>query len=47
MIKKCKQCGCTLTAGESNKICEKCRKNKREKQVEAKIMEDNLKKKKR
>lgn len=46
MVKKCKQCGCILTAGESNKICEKCRKNKREKQLEANTTEENFKKKK-
>ncbi|MEG1931378.1 MAG: hypothetical protein RR131_09610 [Anaerovorax sp.] len=33
MIKKCKQCGCNLTAAESNKICDKCRKKKKSYQL--------------
>ncbi|QHI71169.1 toprim domain-containing protein [Aminipila terrae] len=32
MIKKCKQCGKVLTSGESNNVCDNCRKLKRDKQ---------------
>jgi len=46
MIKKCKQCGCTLVAGESNNICEKCRQYKRDKQVEERVAAAEAKKKK-
>jgi len=42
MIKKCKQCGSQLKSGESNGICETCRKKKRDAQAEV-----NLKRKQR
>lgn len=44
MIKKCKQCGCKLTPDESNKLCENCRKNKRNKQLGVKNTEEDGKK---
>lgn len=34
MIKKCKQCGKTLATGESNMVCDNCRKNKKNKRSE-------------
>ena len=42
MIKKCRQCGSQLKPSESNEICEKCRKQKRDAQAEV-----NLKRKRR
>lgn len=37
MIKKCKQCGCQLKSGESNGVCENCRKKKRDVQAEVNL----------
>lgn len=34
MIKKCKQCGCTLTPDENNKLCKNCREKKKSQQQE-------------
>ena len=43
MIKKCKQCGCQLKLGESNNICENCRKQKRDAQSEVNKKRKKLK----
>lgn len=47
MIKKCKQCGRVLTAGENNQFCENCRKLKRDRREEEKKLKDAKKKKKK
>lgn len=46
MIKKCKQCGAIMTPKESNNFCEKCRKNKKTRQEEERLLKAELKKKK-
>lgn len=46
MIKKCKQCGCKLKPEESNNLCENCRRNKRNKRLEEKNLEEARKRKK-
>lgn len=46
MVKKCKQCGRQLTSGESNMVCEKCRKLKKEIQIEKQNAKKNKGKRK-
>lgn len=43
MIKKCKQCGCQLKPDENNKLCENCRKKKRNSQEEVNKKRKKLK----
>jgi uncharacterized OB-fold protein len=45
MIKKCKQCGSQLKPGESNEICENCRRKKRDAQAEVNLIRKRKKSK--
>jgi len=46
MIKTCKQCGSVLKADESNNVCSNCRKDKKNRQEEMRLLKAELKKRK-